>query len=122
MCGSTTGAASAIKAPPDTPDAKRQTKNQPKESGKAQAKNAALATTIIPRSAGPVPARAAIGRASKAPPRYPAKFAAPEGVDKVSAIFPDVPIVAAALDRCLDETGYIRPGLGDAGDRLFGTK
>src|ERR1700732_4798938 len=47
--------------------------------------------------------------------------AAPEGVDKVSAIFPDVPIVAAALDRCLDEAGYIRPGLGDAGDRLFGT-
>jgi uracil phosphoribosyltransferase len=48
--------------------------------------------------------------------------AAPEGVDKVSSIFPDVPIVAAALDRCLDEAGYIRPGLGDAGDRLFGTK
>ena len=48
--------------------------------------------------------------------------AAPEGVDKVSAIFPGVPIVAAALDRCLDEHGYILPGLGDAGDRLFGTK
>src|SRR5467141_3290363 len=48
--------------------------------------------------------------------------AAPEGVDKVSAIFPDVSIVAAALDRCLDAHGYILPGLGDAGDRLFGTK
>src|ERR1700720_157046 len=48
--------------------------------------------------------------------------AAPEGVDKVSSIFPDVPIVVAALDRCLDEHGYILPGLGDAGDRLFGTK
>jgi uracil phosphoribosyltransferase len=48
--------------------------------------------------------------------------AAPEGVDKVSSIFPDVPIVPAALDRCLDEAGYIRPGLGDAGDCLFGTK
>src|SRR5438067_1111414 len=48
--------------------------------------------------------------------------AAPEGADKVAAIFPDVPIVAAALDRCLDEAGYILPGLGDAGDRLFGTK
>src|SRR3954469_1401132 len=45
--------------------------------------------------------------------------AAPEGVAKVSAIFPDVPIVAAALDRCLDTAGYILPGLGDAGDRLF---
>src|SRR5438552_4075135 len=77
MCGSTTGAASAIKAPPEIPDAKRQTKNQPKESGKAHAKNAALATTIIARSAGVAPARAAVGRASKAPPRYPARFAAP---------------------------------------------
>src|ERR1700746_677376 len=47
---------------------------------------------------------------------------APEGVEKLSAIFPDVPVVAAALDRCLDEAGYILPGLGDAGDRLFGTK
>ena len=48
--------------------------------------------------------------------------AAPEGVERVSSIFPDVPIVAAALDRCLDESGYILPGLGDAGDRLFGTR
>ena len=48
--------------------------------------------------------------------------AAPEGADKVSAIFPEVTIVAAALDRCLDSHGYILPGLGDAGDRLFGTK
>ena len=48
--------------------------------------------------------------------------AAPEGVDNVASIFPDVPIVAAALDRCLDAHGYILPGLGDAGDRLFGTK
>ncbi|MGH7110463.1 MAG: uracil phosphoribosyltransferase, partial [Stellaceae bacterium] len=35
---------------------------------------------------------------------------------------PDVSIFAAALDRCLDAAGYILPGLGDAGDRLFGTK
>jgi uracil phosphoribosyltransferase len=48
--------------------------------------------------------------------------AAPAGVDKVLDIFPEVSIVAAALDRGLDEHGYIRPGLGDAGDRLFGTK
>jgi uracil phosphoribosyltransferase len=48
--------------------------------------------------------------------------AAPEGVDKVFEIFPEVTIVAAALDRCLDAHGYILPGLGDAGDRLFGTK
>ncbi len=48
--------------------------------------------------------------------------AAPEGVEKVLGFFPQVPIVAAALDRCLDSHGYILPGLGDAGDRLFGTK
>jgi uracil phosphoribosyltransferase len=48
--------------------------------------------------------------------------AAPEGVDTVLGVFPDVTIVAAALDRCLDTHGYILPGLGDAGDRLFGTK
>jgi uracil phosphoribosyltransferase len=48
--------------------------------------------------------------------------AAPEGIDTVLGIFPDVAIVAAAVDRCLDAHGYILPGLGDAGDRLFGTK
>jgi uracil phosphoribosyltransferase len=48
--------------------------------------------------------------------------AAPEGVAAVQAAHPDVPIVAATLDRGLDERGYIRPGLGDAGDRLFGTE
>jgi hypothetical protein len=48
--------------------------------------------------------------------------AAPEWVEKVTSIFPDVPIVAAAIDRCLDEAGYFLPMIGDAGDRLFGTK
>jgi uracil phosphoribosyltransferase len=48
--------------------------------------------------------------------------AAPEGIENVHRIFPSVAILAAALDRCLDEHGYILPGLGDAGDRLFGTK
>jgi uracil phosphoribosyltransferase len=48
--------------------------------------------------------------------------AAPEGVAAVRAAHPDVPITVAALDRELDERGYIRPGLGDAGDRLFGTE
>jgi uracil phosphoribosyltransferase len=48
--------------------------------------------------------------------------AAPEGIATVHGIFPDVPIVTAAIDRCLNDHGYILPGLGDAGDRLFGTK
>jgi len=47
--------------------------------------------------------------------------AAPEGVAAFSEACPDVPVYAAALDRCLSERGYILPGLGDAGDRLFGT-
>jgi uracil phosphoribosyltransferase len=48
--------------------------------------------------------------------------AAPEGVKKVEDTHPDVRIYAAALDRGLNENGYIMPGLGDAGDRIFGTK
>jgi uracil phosphoribosyltransferase len=47
--------------------------------------------------------------------------AAPEGVEAVRDVHPDVSIWTAALDRQLDEHGYIRPGLGDAGDRVFGT-
>jgi uracil phosphoribosyltransferase len=48
-------------------------------------------------------------------------IAAPEGVERMAAEHPDVPIFVARLDRQLDENKYIRPGLGDAGDRLFGT-
>jgi uracil phosphoribosyltransferase len=54
--------------------------------------------------------------------RFMCLVAAPEGVQRMLQDHPEVPIHAAALDRCLDERGYIRPGLGDAGDRLFGTK
>ena len=48
--------------------------------------------------------------------------AAPEGVKKVQAAHPDVDIYCAALDERLNEHAYIVPGLGDAGDRIFGTK
>ena len=48
--------------------------------------------------------------------------AAPEGVKKVQDEHPDVDIYVAALDECLNENAYILPGLGDAGDRIFGTK
>ena len=47
--------------------------------------------------------------------------AAPEGIRRVQKSYPRVPIFTAAIDRRLDERGYILPGLGDAGDRLFGT-
>jgi len=49
-------------------------------------------------------------------------LAAPEGVRNLHAAHPDVPIFTAALDEGLDEHAYIRPGLGDAGDRMYGTK
>jgi uracil phosphoribosyltransferase len=48
--------------------------------------------------------------------------ASPEGIDNLHRIFPGVAIVTAAIDRGLNDHGYILPGLGDAGDRLFGTK
>ncbi|MBR4304794.1 MAG: uracil phosphoribosyltransferase [Clostridia bacterium] len=49
-------------------------------------------------------------------------IAAPEGIERVAADHPDVDIYCAALDDCLNDHGYIVPGLGDAGDRIFGTK
>lgn len=54
--------------------------------------------------------------------RLIALIAAPEGIARVHADHPDVRIVVAAIDRELNEKGYILPGLGDAGDRLYGTK
>jgi uracil phosphoribosyltransferase len=49
-------------------------------------------------------------------------IAAPEGIENVLGAYPDVDIFVAAIDRGLNERGYIVPGLGDAGDRLYGTK
>lgn len=54
--------------------------------------------------------------------RFMCLVAAPEGVRKMEESQPDVPVFTAALDRELDENGFILPGLGDAGDRLFGTR
>ena len=54
--------------------------------------------------------------------RFMCLVAAPEGVRKLQEEHPDVPVYTAALDRELDGDGYILPGLGDAGDRLFGTR
>jgi uracil phosphoribosyltransferase len=54
--------------------------------------------------------------------RLIAIIAAPEGIERLQAEHPDVAIVVAAVDRELNERGYIMPGLGDAGDRLYGTK
>ena len=54
--------------------------------------------------------------------RFLCLLAAPEGIATMQAAHPDVPIVTAAIDEKLNERGYIVPGLGDAGDRMFGTK
>ena len=54
--------------------------------------------------------------------KFMAVIGAPEGVERVAEAHPDVQIYVSTLDRCLNENGYILPGLGDAGDRLFGTK
>ncbi|MCQ2537049.1 MAG: uracil phosphoribosyltransferase [Lachnospiraceae bacterium] len=54
--------------------------------------------------------------------RFLCLIAAPEGVEKLQAAHPDVNIFIGALDEKLNENGYILPGLGDAGDRIYGTK
>jgi uracil phosphoribosyltransferase len=68
---------------------------------------------------------AAVGKVKKANPRsvkFVCLLAAPEGIKTFHAAHPDVPIYTPAVDERLDEHGYIVPGLGDAGDRMFGTK
>lgn len=68
---------------------------------------------------------AALTRIMKDKPRsmkFVCLLAAPEGLETLSKAFPDVDIYTAAIDEKLNEKGYILPGLGDAGDRLFGTK
>lgn len=54
--------------------------------------------------------------------RFMCLLAVPEGIARMKSAHPDVPIVTAAVDEHLNEKGYIVPGLGDAGDRMFGTK
>ena len=68
---------------------------------------------------------AAVDRVKETSPksiRFVCLLAAPEGLKNFHAAHPDVPVYTAAIDRELNEHGYIVPGLGDAGDRLFGTK
>ena len=68
---------------------------------------------------------AAVHRLKETQPRsmkFICLLAAPEGIAHFQAEHPDVPIITAAIDDRLDEHGYIVPGLGDAGDRMFGTK
>jgi uracil phosphoribosyltransferase len=63
-----------------------------------------------------------VKRAGAQSVRLIAIIAAPEGIERLHSAHPDVHVVVAAVDRALNEKGYIVPGLGDAGDRLYGTK
>lgn len=70
-------------------------------------------------------AAAAVERLKETQPRsirFVSLLAAPEGLSRFHQVHPDVPVYTAAIDRELNSHGYIVPGLGDAGDRLFGTK
>lgn len=70
-------------------------------------------------------ASAALNRLKEAGARdikFVCLLAAPEGVEALTTAHPDVQIYTAALDECLNDHGYIVPGLGDAGDRMYGTK
>ncbi len=67
-------------------------------------------------------ATSAVKEGGPASIRFVCVVAAPEGIRKMEADHPDVPIFTAAIDRQLNERGYIVPGLGDFGDRLFGTE
>ncbi len=67
-------------------------------------------------------ATSAVKEGGPASIRFVCVVAAPEGIRRMEADHPDVPIFTAAIDRKLNERGYIMPGLGDFGDRLFGTE
>jgi uracil phosphoribosyltransferase len=84
-----------------------------------------LALVVDPMLATGHSAAAAVARlkqAGAAQISFTCLIAAPEGLRVFAEAHPDVKLFTAAIDRCLDEHGYIRPGLGDAGDRLYGTR
>lgn len=84
-----------------------------------------LAIVVDPMLATGHSAAAALSRLKEAGAgqlRFACLLAAPEGLAVLAEAHPDVPVFTCAVDRGLDEHAYIRPGLGDAGDRLYGTK
>lgn len=84
-----------------------------------------LTLVVDPMLATGYSAIAAVDRLKKAGARqikFICLLAAPEGIDAFYDHHPDVPIYTAAIDRQLNDHGYIMPGLGDAGDRIYGTK
>lgn len=90
--------------------------------GDASERDFFLLDPMLATGGSAVAAVGALKRAGAERIRFLCIVAAPEGVRKLSGAHPDVLIYAAALDRELNSSGYILPGLGDAGDRLFGTR
>jgi uracil phosphoribosyltransferase len=90
--------------------------------GDASARDFLLLDPMLATGGSASAAVTSLKRAGAARIRFLCLVAAPEGVARLAAEHPDVPVLAASLDRELNEHGYILPGLGDAGDRLFGTR
>lgn len=90
--------------------------------GDAQEREFLVLDPMLATGGSAASAVSSLKRAGAARVRFLCLVAAPEGVRRMLAEHPDVMIIAAALDRELNAHGYILPGLGDAGDRLFGTR
>jgi uracil phosphoribosyltransferase len=90
--------------------------------GDAEARDFLLLDPMLATGGSAAAAVTSLKRAGASRVRLLCLVAAPEGVRRMAAAHPDVHVYAAALDRELNANGYILPGLGDAGDRLFGTR
>ncbi len=90
--------------------------------GDAESRDFLLLDPMLATGGSAAAAVSSLKRAGAQSIRLLCLVAAPEGVRRLAASHPDVPVLAAALDRELNASGYILPGLGDAGDRLFGTR
>lgn len=90
--------------------------------GDAAARDFLLLDPMLATGGSAVAAITSLKQAGAVRIRFVCLVAAPFGVARVHAAHPDVPMFCAALDRELNDCGYILPGLGDAGDRLFGTR
>ena len=90
--------------------------------GDAAERDFFLLDPMLATGGSAVAAVSSLKRAGATRIRFLCLVAAPEGVRRLASSHPDVMVYCAALDRALNDQGYIMPGLGDAGDRLFGTR
>jgi uracil phosphoribosyltransferase len=90
--------------------------------GDLRARDAIVLDPMLATGNSSAAAVAAVKEAGARSVRLIALVVAPEGIERLQSEHPDVAIYCAAIDRELNERGYIMPGLGDAGDRLYGTK